>query len=512
MRKGAIMTNLLTNPKLSKIIDISKCIFLCIFTVYLVTREIYPLHYFIDSFFITGFFMGMSVLYIGYDLLTNRFCLKTRYFPIALIFLFVTVISCIINREYGIFSNIKGIATLGIYLFLLYPEAFKDKSEKTFSACLATGFFSMSFFSLASLPMYIYNIDLYCYRGDIAKDQGFNARTSRLWGLFQDPNYLALFSLIAIFSSIYLFTKTKSVFYKIVLIFLNLIHIIVLSMTGSNMGIIALIAALCWLSIIIAFKKLSLKTVYRILAFILAIAISVAAPLLITKSVNNFMMPAIKKTIIHAGGPKTYLDVHMFYDNLYKAGKLRIAGGFTEEIDMSKFPFDELNKPVDRVDGNPDISNGRFDRWIDGLKLIASQPLFGLSPRNIIEFAQGADIETLMGEKDSTIHNTYLELIAGAGIIGGIFILGFLIFAAIFVIKAALQFTPNIKTTISTTLILIISMSAIALPDIIFFQLTFAGLAFWLSLGYCLNTDKDSYKNSLTYKLLLKCFKRKPEL
>ena len=506
------MTNLLTNPKLSKIIDISKCIFLCIFTVYLVTREIYPLQYFIDSFLITGFFMGMSILFIGYDLLTNRFCLKTRYFPIALLFIVVTVISCIMNREYGIFSNLKGLATLGIYLFLLYPEAFKDKSQRTLSACLTTGFYSMTFFSFASLPMYLYNIDYYCYRGDIPKDQGFNARASRLWGLFQDPNYLALFSIIAIFSSIYLFIKAKSVFYKIFLILFNLIHIIVLSMTGSNMGVIASIAALCWLSTILVFKKLSLKTVYRILTFILAIAISVAAPLLITKSVNNVMMPVIKKTIIHAGGPETYLDVHMFYDKLYESGKLRIAGGFTDEIDMTQFPFDDLNNPIDRVDDNPDISNGRFDRWIDGLKLLAEKPFFGLSPRNIIKFAQGADFETLMGENDYTIHNTYLELIAGAGIIGGIFILGFLIFAAIFVIKTALKFTPNIKTAILTTLILIISMSAIALPDIIFFQLTFAGLIFWLSLGNCLNTDKESYKNSFAYKLMTKCFKRKTEL
>ena len=505
------MTNLLTNPKLSKIIYISKCIYLCIFTVYLVTREIYPLQYFIDSFLITGFFMGMSILFIGYDLLTNRFCLKTRYFPIALLFIVVTVISCIMNREYGIFSNLKGLATLGIYLFLLYPEAFKDKSETTLLACLTTGFYSMTFFSFASLPMYLYNIDYYCTTGTSLKEQGFDGKSIRLWGLFQDPNYLALFSLIAIFSSIYLFTKTKSVFYKIILVILNLIHIIVLSMTGSNMGIVALIAALCWLSIIIVFKKLSLKTVYRILTFVLAIAISIAAPFVITKSVNA-VMPTVKKAVIHSSGAETYIKIHLLYDNLYESGKLELLEGHRDSIDMTQFPFDDLNNPIDRVDENPDISNGRFDRWIDGLKLIASQPLFGLSPRNIIKFAQGADFENLMGENDYTLNNTYLELIAGAGIIGGIFILGFLSFAAIYVIKTALKFTPNIKTAISTTLILIISMSAIALPDIIFFQLTFAGLIFWLSLGNCLNTDEESYKNSFTYKLLLKCFKRKPEL
>ncbi len=511
MRKGAIMTNLLTNPKLSKTIDISKCIFLCIFTVYLVTREIYPLHYFIDSFFITGFFMGMSVLYIGYDLLTKRFCLKTRYFPIALLFMVITVISCIINREYGIFSNLKGLATLGIYLFLLYPEAFKDKSEKTLTACLTTSFITLTIYSFASIPMYIYNIDYYGFFGDVVKHQGFNAATNRLWGIFQDPNYLSLISLITIFSSIYLFVRTKSVFKRIILILSDIIQIIVFSMAGSNMGAIVLIAALCWLSIILIFKRFSFKVVYRILTLVLAIALSVATPFVITKSVN-LVMPTVKKVITHAGGAETYMNIHLLYDSLYEAGKFDFLEGHRDEIDISQFPFDELNVPIDRVDNNPDVSNGRFERWIDGLKLFAEKPFFGLSPRNILSFASKNDTDTLMDDNDATIHNTYLELLTGAGIIGGIFVLGFLIFAAIHVIKVALKFTPDIKTAISTTLILIIAMSAIALPDIIFFQLTFPGLAFWLALGQCLNTDEESYKNSFTYKLLLKCFKRKTEL
>ena len=270
-------------------------------------------------------------------------------------------------------------------------------------------------------------------------------------------------------------------------------------------------AALCWLSVIIVFKKFSVKAIYRILAFVLAVVISVAAPFVITKSVNA-VMPTVKKSVIHLGSPETYMKIHLLYDNLYESGKLTLLDGHRDEIDMSEFPFDDKNVPIDRVDDNPDVSNGRFERWMDSLKLLAEKPFFGLSPRNILSFASKNDTDTLMNENSSTIHNTYLELLTGAGIVGGIFILAFLILAAIFVIKTALKFTPDIKITISTTLVLIIAMSAIALPDIIFFQLTFAGLAFWLALGQCLNTDEESYKNSFTFKLLSKCFKRKPEL
>ena len=504
------MTNILTNEKVYKVIDISKCVYLCIFTLYLVVREVYALNYFIDNFYITGFFTAAALLFIGYDVLTNRFCFKTRYFTVAILFIVITVISCVLNREYGVFSNLKGLTTLGIYLFLLYPEAFKDKSNRTLSACLHTGFFSMTFFSLASLPMYIYNINYLCNKNGEPKDQGFVTRLGRLWGVFQDPNYLALFSLIAICSSVFIFARSKSIFKKVVLILLDLIHVIVLSMTGSKMGYVITVAALCWLSIIVIFKKLSIKIIYRILAFMLAVAISLAAPILISKSVSSFM-PLVKKTVVHAGSAETYMNVHLFYDKIFSSGDLELTEGSAEELDMSKFPFDSLNSPVNRVDKPEEISNGRFERWIDGLKLIAEQPFFGLSPRNILSFADKNDTDTLMNTMDATIHNTYLELFAGAGIIGGIIIFIFLIFAAVYVIKTALKFTPSVEIAISTTLILIIALSAILLPDIIFFQLTFAGLIFWLCLGNCLNTDEEGYKKSLTYKLITKCFKRKTE-
>lgn len=505
------MTNLLTSEKIQKPVNIAKCVFLCIFTLYLVIREVYVLVYFIDHLYITGFFTVGTFLFVLYDLITNRFCFKTRYFPVAVLFIIITVISCIFNREYGVFSNLKGLTTLGIYIFLLYPEKFKDTQGRTLSACFNTAFFSMTFFSLVSLHMYVYNINYLCERLAEPKDQGFVTRLGRLWGVFQDPNYLALFTVIAICCSIFIFSRTKSLFKKIIVVLLDLIHVIVLSMTGSKMGYVITIASLCWISILIIFKKLSMKAIFRVLSLLLAVIISVAAPFVVSKAVSSFM-PVVKKAVIHAGSAETYMDVHLFYDKIYTSGDLDILEGTADEIDISKFPFDNLNSPVNRVDKPEEISNGRFDRWIDGLKLLAEKPFFGLSPRNILSFADKNDTDTLMNSMGATIHNTYLEMFTGAGIIGGVIIMLFLIFAAIYIIKTALKLPPTVETAISTTLVLIIAISAILLPDIIFFQLTLAGFVFWLSLGNCLNTDPENYKKSLTVKLYQKLFKRKKEV
>lgn len=502
------MANLLKSEKINNTVNFLKCIYLCIFTIYLVVREVYALIYFIDSFFVTGFFMAVALLFIGYDVLTNRFCFKTRYFTNLALFVIIALISCVLNLKYGMFSNLKAIAIFVIYALLIYPESFKDNNNRTLSACLHTGFFAMTFFSFASLIMYIFSIDYVCDNATKLKQQGFIASLGRLWGVFHDPNYLALFSLIAICTSVFIFVKSKSIFKKIILVLLDLIHISVLSLTGSKMGYVITVLAIFWLSIIFIFKKLSIKVIYRILATALAVIISVAAPVLVSNAVNS-LMPALKNTVITVGGTEIFMNIHLLYDKIYTSGNLELVKGSADEIDINNIIYNNDNSPIDRLDDPAEISNGRFALWKDGLKLLAQRPLFGVSPRNITSFAVENNTDTLMNTTNSSIHNTYLEVLTGTGIIGGAIILLFLILAAIFVIKIALQFTPSIDIAISTTLVMIVAISAIFLPDIFFFQLNFAGLIFWLCLGYCLNSDKEAYKNSLAYKLLTKYFKRK---
>jgi len=498
------MTNLLKNQKLNNIISTSKGVYLCIFTVYLIVRLVPALHFYIDSLLISGFFFGMAALYIGYDILTNRFCLKTRYFPACLLFIVISVISCFINREYGVSSNIKGIAAIVIYLFLLYPSASHKKSESTFTAISYTAFFTLFFFSLASMPMYIYNI---CYYSEGNKWHGFTPLFSRLWGVYEDPNYLALYSLIAILLSVLLFATTKSIILKIVLILGDLLHLSIISLSGSRMGIVCLIFALFWLSAILVIKKLKCNIIFRVLILLLTTLLSICLPMTAVTGINHGL-PVVKKAIIHLGDADTYINVHKAYDALYKFGKIEIISGLVDEVEIENYPFDDKNNPVDRIEKNEDITNGRFERWIDGLRLLAEKPFFGLSPRNIFSFAKQSDIHTLMGEKNYSIHNTYLEILTGVGILGGIFILGFLILAAIRVFKSVLGVNPSLKIIIATTVVAIIAIAGILLPDILFFQLTFAGMLFWLCLGNCLNTDTQNYKQAFTYKTIKKLLRK----
>ncbi len=498
------MTNLLKNQKLNNIISTSKGVYLCIFTVYLIVRLVPALHFYIDNLLITGFFFGMAALYIGYDILTNRFCLKTRYFPALIIFLTITVISCIVNLEYGFFSNVKGVAGFVIYLFLIYPESFNTKNSKTMAIISYTACFTLCAFSLVSLPMYFYNV--YYFIEDHSW-QGFLPLHNRLWGIYQEPGYASLYASIAICLSILLFKKTKSIILKIALVFCDLIQIIYISLGNSRMAILASIVALIWVSFIIVFKKIKVKIIYKILIFMLCFVIAIIAPLSIVKGVQTGI-PFIKRAILNNGTPETYITVHKIYDEFYKAGRLDITLGFADEIVIEDYPFEETSQTVDRSDNPEEISNGRFDRWIDGIQVLIKSPLFGTSPRNIISFAKDFASDTLMGKHEYSIHNSYLEMLTGVGILAGIVVLSFLVLAAIYVIKIAFNMSSNINNIIYSTIVLLIAFSAMLLPDILFFQLTFAGMLFWLCLGNCLNTDPENYKQSFTYKTIKRLLRK----
>ena len=497
------MTNLLKNQKLNSIISTSKSVYLCIFTVYLIVRLVPALHFYIDSLLISGFFFGMAALYIGYDILTNRFCLKTRYFSALILFLTITIISCIVNLEYGFFSNVKGVAGFAIYLFLIYPESFNTKS-KAMEVISYTACFTLCVFSLVSLPMYFYNV---YYFIENHSWQGFLPLHDRLWGIYQEPGYASLYASIAICLSILLFKKTKSIILKIALIFCDLIQIIYISLGGSRMAILASIVALIWVSFIIVFKKINVKVIYKILIFMLCIVIAIITPLSIVKGVQTGL-PLIKRAILNNGTPETYITVHKIYDEFYKAGRLDIALGFADEIVIEDYPFEETTQTVDRSDNPTEISNGRFDRWIDGILVLIKSPLFGTSPRNIVSFAKDFASDTLMGKYEYSIHNSYLEMLTGVGILAGIVVLSFLVLAAIYVIKLAFNMSSDINNIIYSTIVLLIAFSAILLPDILFFQLTFPGMLFWLCLGNCLNSDPQNFQQSLTCKTFNKLFKK----
>ncbi len=497
------MFEFLRNEKVNDTFNLLKRVFLCFFTVYLILREITPLKFIAEYTIITFCFYLVAALFIAVDFFNNRFCFKTKHLILPVIFLVITGISSVLNYNYDLFSNVKGIAAFVIYIFLIYPEAFKDDKKRTIYSCFNTAFYTLGFFSFFSIPMYFLDVTYLLADGS---DIGFSTLYNRLWGLFFDPNYASMFLLIAIMSSLLLFKRAKSVFLKVLIIIIDFFNLIYICSSGSRMAIVSMIFILVWFSLIIVVKKLNIKIIYRLFTFVLATVISVLIPI----GLDNFVssgMPLVKKELLSVTSKKDYVNIHKAYDSLYQFGRVEIVGGFLteekmEEIENSQTQEEVEVEKLDRTDKKDDVSNGRIDRWKNGLKIFAKTPFVGTSPRGIHSFARENAPDTSMAQAGYNVHNTYLEVLVGTGMFGFIAIFTFLLLAASFVIKTALCENVTLETIVFSTIVALIAIAGFFLSDLFLFQTSFSALFFWLCVGYCLNKNSEDFKESFTYRLI----------
>ncbi len=122
-----------------------------------------------------------------------------------ILFLVIYIISSIINQKYGIIGNIKGFIWLLLQFFLLY--AVDDTVEDSYykkEAILLMRFYSILVFltSLTALIMAVLHVEQISYEAEGVVVRG--SYDGRLYGEYTDPNYGAMFGVMAILFSSYL--------------------------------------------------------------------------------------------------------------------------------------------------------------------------------------------------------------------------------------------------------------------------------------------------------------------
>ena len=124
-------------------------------------------------------------------------------------FLFTTVM----NRQYGITENGKWVIWTGLQFFALYVcdvERDKEKYRREFRIL------SYIMIVCASLAALVSIVQLFqVCSGTVVTSEGEEIITGymwgRLWGVYTDPNYGAVFSVIAITLSLMFFFRTKGI-------------------------------------------------------------------------------------------------------------------------------------------------------------------------------------------------------------------------------------------------------------------------------------------------------------
>jgi O-antigen ligase len=142
-----------------------------------------------------------------------------------------------------------------------------------------------------------------------------------------------------------------------------------------------------------------------------------------------------------------------------------------------------------------DISNLRFKIWLSAWELFKTTPIFGTSPRGIVEYAKNVLPDTFIAVKNYYfVHNTYIGAFVYTGIFGALPILAFFVKSLLnilFFYKEKSFQTKNKYLDIIVLLLITIFIYGIFEPEIIFSN-TINCFLFWLFLSEVMRITKKA--------------------
>lgn len=383
--------------------------YLLYFEMVLILRAIGPyllLPGIIDTLlFWSAGFLGIILIMLDF-LVSLRQKKIFKYDMMLIFFILVILISSVINIKYGYFENIKLIMWQSIFFFLVFQFS-KDygfnKYHKYFERALTISWFFIIAISLwyfvvqkgVKIPIeYKYYPVRIGWLGN------------RLFGIFTDPNFGAVISIVVIFIELKYLIKDKwklsvSNFLMVVNILLQYLFII---LSGSRTAYIVLLSV-TFLYILFVMIHKNTKNIKVFLNTVKAVFISLIVVMGLVIATN-----VTEKVIV--GIPKIYTTVT------------------TENVDEpNKTTKDPVEHPsLERPDtSSNDVSNMRFALWDSTIQIAKKSPFVGGSPGYYIQFAHDRVPNTLMGKDNLTAHNLFFLVLASTGLLGVIVFFSFII-------------------------------------------------------------------------------------
>lgn len=489
-----------------KMLSAAKGIYLCLLTVYALLREVLAIQNFVGNALITYGFFALGVLIVVAGLLTDAkpYLRRSQWLPMA--FLAVCVVSTLLNLRYDLMSNVKAIAWMGLYFFLLLPGGWDvEEEERWWNRVLWTAVGTLFAMALISLPMYFFDVDYtYVKPSGFPNNQGFSRQYMRLWGIYNDANTAGVYSLLGMCMAGFLFARSKKIAVRVFLIVAEVCLFLLVVLTSSRTALVALVVAVAWIA---AYCALSCKrsAIGKRLALTALSALVAAALTLVLYEGTKLAVPYVKMGVKAASSEAMSAGVHRGYDRVFRNSGLNITVGFyvppqtedetPEETDPTD-PTEEGTQPtepgvesLDRTDEKQDLSNGRFQKWSEVLEVVRYKPLLGASPRGVSAAAKEIAPTSTVAKYGFAAHNSLLEVFAGTGAVGLVVILLVLVLLAWQILKAAFVGDFCWRRLLYSTLLLLMICEMMFISDV-FFGLTFGGVAFWMSAGRVLGQGK----------------------
>lgn len=369
--------------------------------------------------------------------------IKTPYWVILMLFCVSFLISILINRAYGdMVADLKWLAWTGMLFFLLYVfDSTRSRAyyKKQFSVM---AHIIIVYSALAALAGLLLMVNLYSREWYTAQGEQIFAgfRWERLWGVYTDPNYGAVFSVAAILLCVYFFIGAG---WKRKMIYAVCIAANYLYMTFSDSRtaeVCFVVAAGFWIIYTAAIK---LRPTRGVLAGVAAAIVFAAVFLGVTSYVKS-------QTNVQIQAEMNKQEMKKQAEKVNSGDKNRPKPGTSErKTEISK-----------------DVSSGRFALWKSGIEVWETRPVFGTGYNSFLPYAKEKLPKTYavnnpQGEYVS-LHNTYINTLVYQGLAGVLLLIAFLALIVVYWWKniryAVSQDRDYIAVLTACILVILVSM------------------------------------------------------
>lgn len=407
----------------------------------------------VDSL-VFSFLALAGCLIIAVDFFTAKDMFRMKYWYLLAAFVVVMLISAVVNRQYEFFGNIKTIIFCAIQFFVFLSVTGGSSREKIKKTIRVTGDLLAAFMlvcSVISIVQFAFQIGYTVEVGDKHFYQGFYE--SRLFGVYQDPNYASITGIISVFLCMYNFTKVKNLFFRIFYIVNIIVQFMYTVMSGSRTAEVCLLVTI-FIGAFFVIRKYCFQLDFkRVTAVVVSLFLGISCALTV-----YFTIPASKFVL-------------QFAPSL-------ISSEQTEPVTFERAD----------VEGNPDISNLRFKIWESGLEIYTGHPVFGTSPRAQLAIAHAEYPDGFVAQRNYMLHNGYLNVLVSTGTVGAAVMLSYIILVVALVCKKFFGKGRKNYDPVALTALLVVTVMAIASLFLteIFFVNTACAWLFWFFLGIVL--------------------------
>lgn len=329
---------------------------------------------------------------------------KYRKMPCLILMIFFCLsflLSTFMNRQYGMTDNLKWILWTGIQFFALYVcdlDRDTEKYRKEFNILSHLMIIVTSVSAVTSLVMMVQSYSEY-----LTTPEGEFIVTGytwdRLWGVYTDPNYGAVFSVIGfILAVLFIFQQKgiKKLFYVIAAL-LNLGYV---TYSDSRTGEIAFVLCGGFLLYFCLIHRKSENKKYRYvknLLIVLCIMIVSVGGMQVLKTENTrYQTEMANKTAQKTTKPQTTIST-----KTKKGNKIQTAR------------HENIEK---------DATNGRISLWKSAVEVWQTSPIYGAGYSTFISYAKEHVPETYAVNNEvgdyTSMHNAFFNTLAFQGILG----------------------------------------------------------------------------------------------